>query len=306
MSNPEEPKLAPATIAEALDYAEKQLASSEAYYGHGTDNPWDEAVQLVLAAANKAADAGREVLPLPLSAPAWERLQTLLRRRIEQRTPLPYLTGIAWFAGLQFACDQRAIIPRSPLAELIINSFAPWYAGPPPHRLLDLCCGGGSIGLAAAHYHPGLSVDLVDLDAGALALARENSARLQLEASVALYQSDLFAALQGRTYDLILSNPPYVNAADLASMPEEYNHEPSLALASGNDGLDLTRRILAEAHRYLEPAGLLVVEVGNSWPALEEAYPTLPFTWLEFDNGGHGVFALTATELQDYHARQAR
>lgn len=305
MSQSIEHKSAPATIADALTHTEQQLASSAAFYGHGTDNPWDEAVQLVLAAAGKPADAGSEVLPLPLSTSAWEKLQTLLSRRIEERVPLPYLTGTAWFAGLPFACDERAIIPRSPLAELIINDFAPWYAGPTPRRLLDLCCGGGCIGLAAAHHHPGLAVDLVELDAGALALARENSVLLQLEDRVELHQSDLFSTVSGRTYDVILSNPPYVNAGDLASMPAEYDHEPALALGSGDDGLDLTRRILAEAHRYLEPKGLLVVEVGNSWPALEEAYPALPFTWLEFENGGHGVFALSAAELQDYHARRA-
>ena len=294
---------APSDIAGALAYAEERLAASDAYYGHGTDNAWDEAVQLVLAATEMPADAGEEVLPKPLSANAWERVQAMLYQRIEQRVPLPYITGVAWFAGLSFACDGRAIIPRSPIAELVLNGFAPWYAGPSPRRLLDLCCGGGCIGLAAAHYHPQLAVDLAELDSDALELARENIARLQLEDRARPVQSDLFDALRGQTYDIILSNPPYVDAQDLASMPAEYHREPELALGSGQDGLDLTRRILSQAHHHLEPTGLLIVEVGNSWPTLEASYPELPFTWLEFERGGHGVFALSAAELQDYHAR---
>lgn len=290
----------PETVGEALAYCSAALESSDVFFGHGTDNSWDEAVQLVLAVAGLPLDTDDSALPHPLDDAMRERIDALLRRRIDEHLPLPYLLGQAWFAGLAFRCDQRAIIPRSPIAELLLNDFQPWYAGPPPRHILDLCCGGGCIGLAAAYYQPQASVDLADIDSNALALARENMQLLGLAQRVNLYQSDLFQSLPPRRYDLILSNPPYVDSDDLAAMPAEYHHEPGLALGSGTDGLDLTRKILAHASDYLSDTGLLLVEVGNSWPALEEAYPRLPFTWLEFAHGGHGVFALTAVELQDY------
>ena len=306
MESTSDKQVPPTTIEEALAVAHGQLTASDIFFGHGTDNAWDEAVQLALAAAGLPADSDDSVLAAPVPGPAWQRLQAMLHRRINERVPLPYLTGVAWFAGLSFTCDERAIIPRSPLAEVILNDFQPWYLGPAPTRLLDLCCGGGCIGLAAAHYHPNLTVDLVDLDPQALALAGENIVRHSLQQRVKAVHSDLFSGLGEVRYDLILSNPPYVDAADLAGMPAEYHHEPALALASGADGLDLTRRIIAQALDYLTPGGLLLVEVGNSWEALEAAYPQLPFIWLEFEQGGHGVFALSAQDLQDYHARLSR
>ena len=296
----------PETVGEAIEYCYEQLNASDAFFGHGTDNPWDEAVQLVLSVAELPVDADDGVLPHPVTAIHWQRISELLDRRIREHQPLPYLLGRAWFAGLEFACDERAIVPRSPIAELILNDYAPWYSGPVPRRILDLCCGGGCIGLAAAHYNPGARVDLVDLDQQALALAKENREKLGLEDRVTLYHSDLFASLPRECYDLILSNPPYVDAADLASMPAEYHREPELALGSGSDGLTLTRQILSRAADYLADSGLLVVEVGNSWEALEEVYPDVPFTWLEFEHGGHGVFALTARELQDYRESLCR
>lgn len=289
----------PPTVGQAIDYCYQRLDDSDVYFGHGTDNPWDEAVQLVLHVAGLPADADDGVLPHPLDTDQAQRLLALLRRRIDDHMPLPYLTGRAWFAGLEFLSDHRALVPRSPLAELILADYQPWYAGPAPQRVLDLCCGGGCIGLAAAHY--GVArVDLADIDVDALALASENRERMGLQESVEIFASDLFAALGGRRYDLILSNPPYVDSADLADMPAEYHHEPERGLGSGVDGLDITRRILAGAAEFLEDTGLLVVEVGNSWEALEQAYPGVPFTWLEFSHGGHGVFALTAAELREY------
>lgn len=290
---------APATIGEALSWCAAVLEGSGVCFGHGTDNAWDEAVQLVLAVVDLPVDSDDTVLPHALTANDRERISELLHRRVDERVPLPYLLGRAWFAGLEFRCDERAIVPRSPLAELLLNEFQPWYCGPPPRRLLDLCCGGGCIGLAAAHYFPELRVDLVDLDSGALSLATENAAVLGVAQRVRIIQSDLFQRLGGEKYDIILSNPPYVDNRDLAAMPAEFHHEPALALGSGHDGLRLTRRILAAAARHLQPHGLLVVEVGNSYPALERLYPRLPFTWLEFEHGGHGVFALSAKELQD-------
>ena len=183
-----------------------------------------------------------------------------------------------------------------------MNEFKPWYQGAQPTRILDLCCGGGCIGLAAAYHFPQLSVDLADLDEQALQLAKENTSRLGLAKQVSLIHSNLFEAVEPAKYDIILSNPPYVNASDLATMPAEYHHEPELALGSGPDGLALTRQILQFAGSYLSEDGLLVVEVGNSWLDLEELYPGVPFTWLEFASGGHGVFALSAKELQQFSA----
>ncbi|MDO8863903.1 50S ribosomal protein L3 N(5)-glutamine methyltransferase [Haliea sp. E1-2-M8] len=287
------------SVGEALDQVAAALDAADLYYGHGTDNPWDEAVQLVLAVVGLPADSDNSALPHPVTREQAVQMASLLHRRIAERIPLPYLTGKAFFAGLPLRCDARAIIPRSPIAELVLAGFQPWYAGPGPERILDLCCGGGCIGLASAWYLPDARVDLLDLDSDALALAAENVAELGLEARVRVLQSDLFAAVPGELYDIIVSNPPYVDAGDLAGMPAEYRHEPALALESGVDGLDLTRRLLAAAEDYLQPTGLLVVEVGNSQEALEAAFPAVPFTWLEFEHGGHGVFALTARELRE-------
>lgn len=288
------------TVGQALQYCSEMLENSDVFFGHGTDNAWDEALQLVLSVTELPLDSGESVLPHLLGEEAATRLQMLLHRRITEHLPLPYLLGRAWFAGLEFRCDQRAIIPRSPIAELILGEFQPWYSGPGPFRILDLCCGGGCIGLAAAHYFPDARIDLLDIDSEALGLARENAMLLGLEDRVSVIQSNLFESLADVRYDLILSNPPYVNAADLATMPAEFRHEPKGALGSGSDGLDLTRRLLPAAGSFLCDSGMLIVEVGHSWSALEEVYPKVPFTWIEFEHGGEGVFALTAQELQDY------
>lgn len=290
----------PRTVGQALQYCSDALEKGDVFFGHGTDNAWDEAAQMVLAIADLPPDSDDSTLPLPLGDKALVRLQDLLHRRINERLPLPYLLGRAWFAGLEFRCDNRAIIPRSPIAELILGDFQPWYSGAGPSRILDLCCGGGCIGLAVAHYFPGAHVDLLDIDNAALDLARENAKFLGLEDRTSIIESNLFDALADVRYDLILSNPPYVDAADLAVMPAEFRHEPERALGSGADGLDLTRRILSAAGRFLRQSGLLIVEVGNSWTTLEEAFPNVPFTWVEFEHGGEGVFTLTAQELQQY------
>lgn len=290
------------TVGEAIEYCADALSNAEVYFGHGTDNAWDEAVQMVLAIAELPANSDRSVVSNPLKPKQLAKLHELLTRRIDDNVPLPYLIGKAWFAGLEFLCDDRAIVPRSPIAELIRNGFSPWYFGPPPSLVLDLCCGGGCIGLASAHYLSTVHVDLVDLDPSALELARENITRMEMTDRVRVHESDLFESLPDIQYDLILSNPPYVDSQDLDSMPAEYHREPELALGSGPDGLVLTRKILASAGRYLKPSGILVLEVGNSWEALEEVYPTVPFTWVEFEFGGHGVLILTAKELQEYSA----
>jgi|TARA_R110002073_G_scaffold201516_5_gene360660 ribosomal protein L3 glutamine methyltransferase len=303
MSDTEPLRDQPQTVGQALLFCSEALQNSDVFFGHGTDSAWDESVQLVLSVAGLPLDSSDDVLPDPLSPEGIARLRSLLGRRIEEHIPLPYLLGRAWFAGLEYRCDPRAIIPRSPIAELILAEFRPWYSGPEPSRILDLCCGGGCIGLATAHYFPAARVDLLDIDSAALELAQENAAALELLDRVSIIQSDLFDELGDGRYDLILSNPPYVDAADLAAMPAEYHHEPENSLGSGADGLALTRRILSCAETWLRDTGLLVVEVGNSWTALEEAYPEVPFTWLEFEHGGEGVFAISAPELQEYRTK---
>lgn len=289
-------------LGQLLTACQQLLEESDVWYGHGTDNAWDESVQLVLTVAQLPLDADESVLLLPVAPPLRDQVEHLLRRRIKDRVPLPYLLGRAWFAGLEFKCDERAIVPRSPIGELIRNGFAPWYGGPAIRKVLDLCCGGGCLGLATAHYCTTAEVDLADIDQQALSLARDNIGHLGVAARARVLQSNLFAEIEPQQYDLILCNPPYVDAVDLAAMPPEYLAEPPLALGSGPDGLQATRRILADVGRFLAPDGLLILEVGYTWPALEAAYPNVPFTWVEFEHGGAGVCVLSAREWQDYSA----
>jgi len=293
----------PESVAAAVAHCATRLAQAGVAFGHGTDNPWDEGAQLVLGALG--LEDGPGVAERPLAPAEWTAIGALLERRVGGRCPLPYLLGEAHFAGLRFACDRRALVPRSPLAELIEGGYQPWYAGPPPRRLLDLCCGGGCLGVAAAVHEPSLAVLCTDLDEDALALAAENVARHGVGDRVELRRSDGFDDLAGECFDLILCNPPYVDAADLAGMPAEFEHEPPAGLGAGRDGLDLVRRLLPVAAQHLEAHGLLLLEVGNSWPALEAAYPRFPFTWVALERGGHGVAAITAAELRDHAAALA-
>jgi ribosomal protein L3 glutamine methyltransferase len=247
-------------------------------------------------------DIDQRVLDARLTRTEKEVLIDLLRQRVLDRIPTAYLTGTAWFAGIPFHIDQRALIPRSPIAELIEKQFDPWLQSDQVFRILDLCTGNGCIGMACAVFFPDSQVDCVDISEDALDLAESNLLQLELEGRVNLLFSDLFEALDGRTYDLIVSNPPYVDAADMEALPEEYHHEPRLGLEAGRDGLNVVRRILPELSRHLNPGGIAVIEVGNSWEALEAAYPTVPFTWIEFERGGHGVFILTREELDQYQS----
>lgn len=267
------------------------------HYGHGTDSALDEAAWLILHALGLS----------PAHAPDYDQRLTpgevvvcdqLLTRRIKERSPAAYLTGEAWFAGHRFLSDHRALVPRSPLAEFIVNDFFGLLEGHDSPRILDLCTGGGCIAIACAHANVTSLVDASDLSADALALARENVLLHQLQDRVNLLQGSLFEPVSER-YSLIVSNPPYVDQADIDAMPAEFDHEPLMGLAAGDDGLDLVRIMLQEAADYLEPGGHLVVEVGNSGAALEEAYPDVPFGWLQFAQGGHGVFVLSREELQD-------
>jgi ribosomal protein L3 glutamine methyltransferase len=285
------------TLRDVLRWSVSRFRQAGLFFGHGTDNAWDEARWLVLGALSLPHDSPDWVLDGRLSTPERERLSTLLRRRIVERVPTAYLLGEAWFAGLRFAVDQRVLIPRSPIAELLDAGLEPWLAGRQPERILDLCCGSGCIGIAAALRFPGARVDLADISSDALALARQNVQAHGVSESVRVIESDLFAAFGGETWDLILCNPPYVDAADMAALPAEFHHEPRLGLAAGKDGLDLVRRILAAARARLGDDGLLVLEVGNGAEALEAAFPETPFLWPEFENGGSGVALLAAADL---------
>ncbi len=276
--------------------AQEILEQADVFLGHGTDNYWDEALHLTLPLLGIAFDASRDVLMRELTADEKASLKAALLRRVELREPVPYITSQAWFCGMPFYVDKRVLIPRSPLGELIEHHFSPWLRQE-PKRILDLCCGGACIALACSHYFPDALIDASDLSADALAVAAMNVKGFNAEAHVRLVQSNLFTALSGERYDLIVCNPPYVDAEDMAVLPPEYRHEPIMALESGNDGLDFTRRLLLEAADYLNDDGLLIVEVGNSAAALEAAFPSLPFVWLEFARGGDGVFLLSKADF---------
>jgi ribosomal protein L3 glutamine methyltransferase len=289
------------TIADFIRFAYSRMNGSDIYFGHGTDNAWDESVALVLQSLRLPWDFSQELWSCRVTEDEREMLYSRVDKRINERVPVPYLTHEAWFCELPFYVDERVLVPRSPLAELIQAKFFPWISGEPA-RILDLCCGSGCIGIASAVSFPDAEVVLSDLSQDALDVALMNIAKHGLEERVSALKSDCFAALSSAdegSFDLIVSNPPYVDAADVESMPSEYRHEPMLGLASGEDGLDLTRLILKDAAKYLKPNGILIVEVGNSWVALEEAYPDVAFMWLEFEHGGHGVFMLTADQLKD-------
>ena len=288
-----------ASLQDWLRFSAKLLDEAKLFYGHGTDNAWDEAVQLVLWQAGVPHHKYEHVLAAKLTSSEQGAICEALAKRIGERLPLPYITGQAYFADLLFEVSRDTLIPRSPFAELVENGFQPWLQAP-PRTLLDLCTGSGCIGIACALLFEEAEVDLSDISADALAVAERNIERYGLDERVVAIESDLFENLQGKRYDLIVSNPPYVNEHDLATMPEEFQHEPALALGSGDDGLDFTRRLLREAHNFLTEDGLLIVEVGNSWNALEYAFPDVPFTWIEFERGGHGVFAITAADLREY------
>lgn len=290
------------TIRDFLRYASSQFAASPVFFGHGTDNVWDEAVQLVMRSLHLPLENNTLFLDARLIREERQMVLERIRRRIDERVPLAYLLGEAWFMGMPFNVDERVLIPRSPIGELVEHGFQPWLGDKPVERILDLCTGSGCIGIGAATVFEEASVDLSDISADALAVAESNIELHELHGRVRTIQSDVFANIAGQ-YDIIVSNPPYVDAEDLADMPDEFHHEPALGLAAGDDGLDIAHKIIAGAAKHLTPGGLLVVEVGNSWVALDEAYPDLPFTWLDFSNGGNGVFAITEQDLREWQAR---
>lgn len=287
------------TLRDHIRWAVSRFHAEGLFFGHGTDNAWDEARQLVLGALHLPYEIADTYLDCRLEDDERYHLQTLLWRRIEERVPTAYLLGEAWFCGLPFKVDERVLVPRSPIAELIGARFDPWLPRE-PKRILDLCTGSGCIGIAAAYAFPDAEVILGDLSFDALEVANINIEQHDLESRVFTVQGDGFEGLPGQRFDLIVSNPPYVDAEDFADMPPEYHHEPEMGLACGDDGLDLVRRMLAEAADHLTEQGLLIVEVGNSQIHVEALYPEVDFTWLEFEEGGHGVFLLAAAQCREY------
>lgn len=290
------------TIRDFIRYATSSFNQAGLFYGHGTDNAWDEAVGLVLHTVHLKHDVDPAVLDAALTQPEREQLFTLIEKRVEQRIPLPYLINEAWFFNLPFYVDERVLIPRSPIAELIAEQFQPWVEAENVRDILDLCTGSACIAIACAKAFPQAAVDAVDISADALTVANINILKHHVEDQVTLYESDLFAALENKQYDIIVSNPPYVSLEEMAALPQEYRHEPELGLTAGELGLDFAKRILAQALTHLKPQGILVMEVGNSEFALQDAFPQIPFTWLEFENDSGGVFLLTAEQLKAHQA----
>ena len=289
------------SIKDYLRWAYSCFNRADIFYGHGQDNGWDEALQLVLSALHLPLDVPDDLFDGRLALSEKQAIIHLIKERLGRRVPVAYLTNSAWFCGLEFYVDERVLIPRSPIGELIQQGFGGLLKNS-PKRILDMCTGSGCIAIACAEQFSEAEVDAVDLSFEALDVAEFNIERHQLTHRVFPIQSDLFTQLPHDQYDLIVTNPPYVDQDDIDDMPEEFRHEPMLALEAGEDGLVLVKRILAQAGEYLTKNGVLICEVGNSMVHLIEQYPTVPFKWIEFKQGGDGVFALTKPQLDLFKA----
>jgi ribosomal protein L3 glutamine methyltransferase len=302
------------TLGDYLNWAEQAFSEAKLHFGHGTDNPWDEAVAIALYVLALPPNVDASAMDRPLEPAEEQKLIDLANRRISERIPVPYLTHTAWLGGYPFFVDERVIIPRSPIVELIENRFSPWLQKP-PNRILDLCTGSGCLAIICAKVFQNAKVDGLDIDEKALEVAKINIEALHVSDRVSIIKSDLFSAFrqtsqaanqyepdkldkQYEPYDIIISNPPYVPTEEFHHLPAEYTFEPIHALEAGDEGLDLVRRILKDAPNYLTEDGILIVEVGSAAEYLEAAYPNVPFTWLEFERGGDGIFLLTAKELK--------
>ena len=286
------------TLRDLMRFAVSRFNEADLFFGHGTDNAWDEAAYLLLHTLHLPLDRLEPFMDARLTSAERAGALDIIRRRINERVPASYLTHEAWLGEHRFYVDQRVIVPRSHIAELLEDQLSPWVEDPwAVRRALDLCTGSGCLAILTALAFPEAQVDAIDLSPDALAVARRNVADYDLESRVRLIESNAFAAIAGQRYDLIISNPPYVNAESMAGLPEEYRREPQLALASGEDGLDFTRIILREAASHLNPGGVLVVEIGHNREALETAFPDTPFIWLDTAAGDDFVFLLRQEDL---------
>ncbi|MGB0723042.1 MAG: 50S ribosomal protein L3 N(5)-glutamine methyltransferase [Gammaproteobacteria bacterium] len=288
------------TIRDLVRWGTSRFREANLFFGHGTDNAMDEALALALHGLHLDHSLPENYLDTRVTVSERRTVLDLMERRVSERKPAAYLTRTAWFAGIDFYVDDRVLVPRSPIAELIHAGFQPWMGDNEPRAILDMCTGSGCIGIACALAFPGAQVDLVDVERGPLDVATRNVARHHLRERVEVVDSDLFETLGQRRYDLIVSNPPYVPRGDMRHLPDEYRSEPAVALEAGDDGLDLVLPMLRDAMDHLEPHGLLVVEVGVAQDALQKALPEVPFLWLEFEHGGEGVFLLTAEQVEQY------
>jgi ribosomal protein L3 glutamine methyltransferase len=291
-----------ATVDQLIRHGAQRFEAAGLWFGHGSDNAFDEAAELVLFGAGLRHEDAPGVYDAPLSSQQRDAVLQLFDRRIRERLPAAYLTRRMWFAGLEFYVDERVLVPRSPLAELIEARFEPWIQAGRIRSVLDIGTGSGCIAIATALALPDATVDAADISEAALAVTKINIERHQVAARVRAVQSDVFAGLEQRQYDVIVTNPPYVGDEEMQGLPAEYHGEPALGLRGGRDGLDIVRRILAGASDHLRPGGILVVEVGNSETALSDAFPRVPFTWLEFARGGGGVFLLACDQLRAHRA----
>jgi ribosomal protein L3 glutamine methyltransferase len=288
------------SIRDWVRWSASRFREADLHFGHGTDNALDEALALVLHVLHLDHDLPADYLDACVTRAEGGAILDLVSRRIVQRRPLAYLTGVAYFAGLRFVVDDNVLVPRSPIAELIGEGFEPWLQAARVSNVLDLCCGSGCIGIACAHAFPDALVDLADVSPAALDVARRNIELHELEDRVRALRADVYDGLDGERYDLIVSNPPYVSEAEMDDLPDEYRHEPALGLVAGVDGMDVVARILLGAADCLKPDGILVVEVGASAGLLLRRWPDVPFLWLDFERGGDGVFLLTAEQLEEY------
>ncbi len=286
------------TIRDCLRFAVSRFNEAKIFFGHGSSDAYDEAAYLILHTLHLPLDRLEPILDAALTHNEIMEVLNIIERRVEERVPAAYMTHQAFLGEFSFYVDERVIVPRSFIAELLREQLAPWIAVPDEvGSVLDLCTGSACLAILAAHAFPYAQIDAAELSLDALDVARRNVADYGLEEQIELIESDLFAGLNGRKYDLIISNPPYVDAASVFALPQEYLHEPKLALGSGEDGLDATRIILEQAAAHLNPNGLLVVEIGHNRDALEAAFPALPFTWLEVSAGDQFVFLLRREDL---------
>lgn len=289
------------TIGDFIRFAASEFNQAELFFGHGNDNAWNEAITLIMYTLALPEELNTQVFSCRLLEQEKLQIIDIIEQRISKAVPAAYLTNVATFANLPFYVDERVLVPRSPIGELIENRFASLINEQfPPTRILDLCTGSGCIAIACASYFPEAEVDAVDLSIDALNVAQINIENHGLQEQVIPIESNVFSGVSGQKYDLIVSNPPYVDQEDVDSLPQEYLHEPEMGLGCGEDGLDIVRKILAESAEHLNDNGILICEVGNSQIHLEAVYNNVPFKWLTFERGGHGVFMLTKAQLVQF------